>query len=174
MNRRHFLVALAVIAPVAVFIPTKIAASWRPVKVAPLLGTQPLWSPWLMRVSQRYVVTGGGIYTRFDLQTGQRQLIQRESIAENGAWTAKLRPGTTGSLELLLSKDGATFAYPIANANFSSSDTGLEAKLLSRQTLRVSPNSNRVELIFADTYNRWNLTSRRLERSISAQIVPRT
>ena len=168
MNRR-FLIALAVAVPVAVFIPAKIAASWRPVALYNLVGAQTT-IPMTMRVSQRYLVTSDVNATnRFDLQSGEQTILSHGGIAENDAWMANLRAPKYGQLELSLRSGGQTFAYPIPNVTASSIagyEANTSAQMLSRQTLRIE--ADRVEFVETKiaTYRRWNRRSRQLERDI--------
>lgn len=167
MNRRFILIALAIAVPVAVFIPMKIAASWRPVGVATVAGAQTNIAM-TMRVSKRYLVASDANATNlFNLQNGDKTLLNYGGIAENGAWLANLRAPKHGQLELSLSNSEQTFAYPIPNVTASSKagfDANATAQTLSRQTLRIE--ADRVEVVNFGAYYRWNRRSRKLERSI--------
>lgn len=172
MNRRHFLVALAIAVPVAVFVPAKIAASWRPVAIHNLSGPQSA-IPMTMRVSSRYLVASDSNFTnRFDLQNGEQMPLSHGGIAENASWLANLRAPKYGQLELSLSNGSQTFAYPIENITASSRaglDANTTAQMLSRQTLHIE--ADRVELVYFDVYYRWNRRSCKLERSIALEDI---
>ena len=164
--KRRTLIALALTAPLAMFIPAKIAASWRPVAIGELFGANN-GQTLTMRVSERYIVASDvNATTRFDLQSGERTRLKNGGIAEEGAWMANLRAPKYGQMELALSDGALTFAYPIPNVTASSQagfDANRSAQLLSRQTLRIAP--DRVELVWFNSYFRWNRKSRKLERN---------
>ena len=172
MNRRKFLITFAIAVPIAVFVPAKIVASWRPVVVGQL-DVPHLMVPMTTRVSSRYLVASDALFTtRFDLQDGDKIPLIYGGIAENEAWLATLRAPKYGQLELSLHNGEQTFAYPIPNVTaFSKAGTNANttAHLLARQTLRIEP--NRVELVFLNTYYRWNRNSRKLESSIPLEDI---
>ena len=170
MNRRHLFIALAVIVSVAAFIPAKIAASWRPVRVGTLLGVGT--GPPTLCVAERAIVACRyfDACTRFDLVAGTHRNFKRQTIARGGSWTAQLRINKVRKLELVLIDDKArAHAYSIAGFTVSTFEASYEARVLDRQTLRVLPDLNRVELILESGYYRWNFTSRELERSIGLE-----
>ena len=172
MNRRRFLIAFAIAVPIAVFVAAKIAASWRPVVVGQL-DVPHLRVPMTTRVSSRYLVASDALFThRFDLQNGDNIPLIYGGIAENEAWLATLRAPKYGQLELSLRNGEQTSAYPIPNVTAFSkagSNANTTAHLLARQTLRIEP--NRVELVFLNTYYRWNRGSRKLERSTALEDI---
>ena len=120
-----------------------------------------------MRTSQCYLVASDArATTRFDLKSGERTRLKNGGIAEDGTWIANLRAPKSGQLELSLSDGAQTFAYPIPNVtafNKAGSDANQSAQIFSRQTLRI--HADRVELVWFDSYFRWNRKSRKLERN---------
>ncbi len=174
MNRRLVLIALAVLVPLALFVPAKIAASWRPVKVGHVpnvLGTGP--SQMTMRASRRYLLASDAIRTdRFDLRDGGQTVVIHGGIAENDDWLVNLRSSKSGQSELVLRDGSHSFAFPIQGVTAFDEfgyDDETAARVFSRQNLRIHP--DRVEFVLQDTFYRWNRASRKLERRIDLRDV---
>ena len=184
MNRRRFLIALAILVPLALFGAAKWASRWRPVRVGAMVGAPKNPAPTL-RVTERAVLAchNYGVCTRFDLtadlNAAARRKVRRQTVARDGTWTAalvsrpnaELQPALTPKLELALTRDGATRAYPIPNLTITTGEAGFEARALNERTLRVSPELNRVEMVLFTSYYRWNLATRALERRTALPMV---
>ena len=178
MNRRRLLIALAVLVPLAVFGAAKWAARFRPVVIGALVGkTRYYSSRTSIRASADSVVVGGSPWewNRFELGSGTHRVVRHETLVEDGGQTLKLRADAKGQVQLLSSRDGGapivfdlpgTFASPgtPVPGTLGPANDNAEARTFARQTARVSPQFNRVELFSNGIYYRWNLATRRSER----------
>ncbi len=130
-----------------------------------------------LRVSPRYAVAGAdSAYTRFDLQTGATLPLKNATFMSDD--------GSLGFLEIsdLLALQLRKAGNPTAIYQAPPSKPG-KATLISvgqrPDFVRVTPQTNRVEMIQGGFYCRWNQTSRALQRRVaignigSAQTVSR-
>ena len=166
MNRRRFLVALAIALGVAGVVPLKIAASWRPVAVQ---GLQ-MGIPGAVRsftVSERYALCNISVPWRVDLQTGDTETLStEEGITRQGAWSWKLVPalreipqGTVVRGQLIV-RDGDEAPIVFNVPHFS----GDSLDFIESEIITFSPQFNRIEMVLGRHYYRWNMASRQLER----------
>lgn len=168
MNRRYFLIALAIALPVAVFIPAKIAASWRPVAVSSLLGPKkPLTLPQI--VASPAVVFAGdedAIITRFNLTTGRKTKRAIEGICQGGRALWRLRASEKPQLEII--RPNQTRAYPLSPEmalkleQYARSDFAGGGFFLS--SVRVLDGPNQLQLLVGERFCRWNQRTGQLER----------
>lgn len=155
MNRRRFLVALAVALPVAIFAVARTTASWRPVPVGRLLGGNGNWHyPEIQFVGNQVVERGSG--TAFDMTTGVRTHAPRFNIVGQRAWTWQTVGGAKPQL-ILRDGDGAPAEYPLK----------LSQRIGNRPIgiVRLTPARNRVEAIVNYHYHRWNARTHALEHT---------
>ena len=168
MNRRRLLVALAVMVPLALFIPSKIAASWRPVmlaRIAPPASSNngtPAGSSACddMRASTRAVVIAHS-GARFDLASRAVQPLFKTGVLANG--DGEWRIEADGAPRLLVRK-GQTpeRAYPLP-ADYVPNSMVLPPPNFNRA--RVIANETRVELLIGQNYFRWDAVVGQLERA---------
>ncbi len=171
MNRRHLLIALAVVTPIAAFIPAKIAASWRPIKMGVVENKKLRYHlNFTVRASRATVVVGGGSlgWNRFDCDTKARRVMEHETWLQGRS--LKLRSDSKGVLQLLVGAAAAPLSYAVPGIFMPGYPPGngdnTEAQEFSLQTLRVSPSLNRIEMFLSGVYFRWNQTTRRIERVV--------
>lgn len=168
MNRRHLFVALVIAVPVAVLIPLKIAASWRPVKVA-FWNTEKNSYDLGIWASARAVSDGNSV---FDLKTLRAQRGQIALLS--AAWTWNW--GDTGLQQnpLVLQNGGKSVAFALPP---------LVSFPLDWNQVKVFPERDELQTTFAqhsrgnanleDSQNfdrvgvcRWNLTTRHLQHLV--------
>ena len=175
MTRRRLLIALAVAVPLAIFIAANWATRWRPVKIGALPAMPRLGLPTTLRASNRYLIAGATSsdnYTLFDLQTQTQRRIRNQTLLEDGDLLLQLRASSRvgaavapGNVQLVMSGDGPARVYVLRGFSMSGTlKSGFSAETMSRSTVRVSPDLDRVELVFSDTYYRWSQTSRAPQR----------
>ena len=167
MKHRRFLVALAVVVPLAAFIAAKVVASWRPV-VLGNVSQRGAHSAHLMGDSERYVWVenyhsegdvGYSKRTLFDLETGNARLLaDSEGIADDGAWLWELQTDQEKPLLWLREGDEPPVSYAL-NAD------ALHTTRRDVALFRVFPALNRVEMLLGRRIYRWNKSSRQLERT---------
>lgn len=153
MNRRRFLIALAVVIPLAIFVAAKIAASWRPVMLMHF-DSGP-YDDLKIQASEQMVAVSD---TQFNLQTEHKEKLH-DRMSAVGAWTWNW---VGGAKPHLLLRDGtqAARSYPLPGV-------GDEEEWYQVEPLmRFSPATDRVELLFNGNYYRWQARSRRLQRHI--------
>ena len=156
MNRRLVLIALAIALPAAVFVPAKIAASWRPVPLGALPFVGAASQSALVTASSNVVIAGGNPSGTvwFDLTTRRaRGRRSNEGLTKEGATPWEVT-GSPPQLELL--DDGKRVAYPLPLT---------AVRQIDGSTL-VAQKADRVELLTRNRYCRWNAGSRELERDI--------
>ena len=170
MNRRVFLVALAVV-PVAALIPLKIAASWRPVKVALIDPPDPkgsrLGGPTISfstHASAREIVFPTLDIEKpklFDLKTGQVRTLKEEGVIAGGNGFWRLEGGKAPRLIVRQNEmDERIYLLPSEDADeIKAMPAGLY-----RDSANVTANATRVEFATGAHYYRWNTDSRELER----------
>ena len=160
MNRRYFLIALAVALPLALLVPAKIAASWRPVPlgVLPIVGAASQIP--LVMASSNAVIAGDNFSgtTWFDLPTRQSRSRQSyEGFTKDGVTTWKVT-GAPPQLELLQNEGRIAYALPLTSVRqIGSAGPGFT---------QVAQSVGRVELLTWNRYCRWNAQSRVLESDI--------
>ena len=164
-RNRRFLVALAVVLPLALFGVAKITTRFRPVAIGELARTKRSYSNGEgVRVGADCVVAGGGpfAWTRFSFPSDTRRVLAHETILEDSAFTLKLRPQKAGdSAQVRVSDEkGASVAYDVPDtfvpAYHPVMDDNTEAHSFTRQTARLSPDGQRLELMLDGVYCRWN------------------
>ena len=168
MNRRRIFVALAIVLPVAVFIPAKIAASWRPVAVG-RVRQQAAQPAHLMGASQRYVWTENYYLvgdmaeskrTLYDLETGKTRLLTpHEGIASEGAWRFLLQTDTKQPRLLVREGDAPPVSYALRS-------DAIHASARAVRAFRVDAALHRVELLLGNRFYRWNQKSGQLEQTV--------
>ena len=163
MNRRRFLIALAVLVPLGMFGAAKWTARFRPTRIGPLMRPGPGWTAWSAQASPRYLLAGDGHYTLFDLQTGARRAAPQQGVVGQGAWLYSFVAGKP--VRLALSDGGAgTRQFVVPDTAMSGQSSAVLWDAASRN-LRVVAQRNCVELLWSGTlFCRWNLRSGQLER----------
>ena len=179
MNRRRFLIALAVAVPIALFIPAKIAASWRPIKVAVIEppnsnGSHPFGPTISFRVhaSAREITfpTIKDDETKsmlFDFETQKVRALKSEGVVagSNGLW--RLEKGKTPRLVVRQSAmSERSYPLPAADAN----EINAMPADLYQESADVAANDTRVEMAVGAHYYRWNTRSRVLERNTNCDM----
>ena len=146
MNRRNFLIALAVALPVAVFVPAKIAASWRPVAVGDT--TSRTNSSTSIVVGPQVVLIWDeiGKVTPFDLATGKRSSQKIQGVCKDGLATWSHTEGKYP--QLLITRNGKTHVY-----NLPGDISGRLKE--SSDYAKVLDAPDRIELLYEDRYYRW-------------------
>lgn len=159
MNRRRFLIALAILIPLALFGAAKWATRWRPVAIASIYGLH-----YVGETSRRYLIVGGNERNfLFDLKTGANRELSHQGLASNGALWSFDRD--QGQFQLSQANGAAlALALPDELVTGDSSKFPLGSGMPVR--IRVTASQNRVEAHFSNRYCRWNLSSRRLERNV--------
>ena len=158
MNRRRFLILLAIFPPLAIFVAARRTASWRPVAIAKVTDSS------VNAASERYLIIGGneGGPTLFDLKTRTwRYLANNEGITSEGAWKWKTEIVQNKMRLRLREADGPISYYEMPGATFTSTREDM-----TPSWIRVVPTANRVEVLCKDRYYRWKLGSRQLERNV--------
>ena len=172
MNRRYILVALAVAVPLALFIPTKIAASWRPVKVAVLYKPgQPilvgLGAVSALRATPREIVFSDfESGTICDLQTKQVRALKTEGVSASGSALWRFVGGSAPKILVRRDATERTYALPTEDAE----ELNAMARGFDGSSYAVTANAERVELAVGAHYYRWNASSRALERSTNCDM----
>ena len=171
MNRRRFLIALAVAVPVAVFIPAKIAASWRPVKVALIEPPNPNGSrlvgseiSFRTHASTREIIFPTFVAEQpklFNLATGKVRALKAEGIVAggNGSWHFE-----GGKSPRIVVRQNAIEerTYPLPTEDFD--ELNAMPPDLYQESAIVAANAKRVEMVVGAHYYRWNAGTRVLER----------
>ena len=170
MNRRRFLIALAVAVPVAVFIPAKIAASWRPVALAPfeerLYGGPPL-----MEASSRFLLIRDGIrpVSQFDLTTGEmRPAVRYQGIAVKGTALWEVKSGQVKHIihpRLQVWRDGEQaqgYALP--------AETFQETWNIYPIRPQVQVGEEKIEFLAGRWFCRWDRRTKVLERALHCNV----
>ena len=187
MKRRRALVAFAVFVPLVLLGAAKWVTRFRPVKVGAITGNRRVsYLDMAVHAGPHILVAGGGLsdWNRFDLAGGTRQTLAHESLVEGTDIVVQARTNAAGVLQLLLRKGaGAPLAYDLREPPTSEKQTrwnrigaqpgypagnpdNYEAQSFARRNLRVSPAQNRVEVLWHQTYYRWNRATGALERRV--------
>jgi len=164
MNRHHFLIALAVVVPLAMFVAAKQITVWRPTKMGVLNGNIRRYMPVEIHAFDDYVTVGADSedFTRFDLKTGAQNPLRGVRFSADDARYSYL--ALSDRFELRLSDaSGRAVSYRTSDAP---AKPFTNAALSVPDVLRVSKNENRVELLSGGHYFRWNKSLRSLERDV--------
>ena len=165
MNRRRLIAAFAIAIMLAIFAVTKSVASWRPVRVGALGFDLENFANPDVRVGKDYVVAGGrSAYARFDLQTGARKPLRHADFLIDDGWLGQL--AVTDHVELQIRKNGGATTTYKAPTHFIASPGDVYEVEHDPDAVRVTPRSQRVEMVLDGAYYRWNQTSRVLERDV--------
>ncbi len=144
----------------------KVAASWRPVKIADIGAV----AATEVMANERYVVVDGPDVI-FDLRTGKRRSFNDwEGVVPQGAWRWQVQAGK----ELILRDgDNPAVAYPAPKVGavkyvvMSGRPVAVTSELtLETIRVRVSTAANRVEMVASQRYYRWNKTTRALTLNV--------
>ncbi len=160
MNRRHFLVALAVSVPIALFIPAKIAASWRPVALGRITSAANSGTPIVVGPDVVLISDAISESTTFDLAQGKRTSRKIQGVCKDGVatWSRTFGPNP----QLIISRDGATHAYDLSR--------DLAERLgQSSSYAKVLDAPDRVELLYEDRYFRWKPGVAAIEREVQCK-----
>ena len=167
MNRRRFLIALAVLVPLAIFSVAKWATRWRPVALGATTGMSagdgaPVAAGQnavvLQAPSQRQTL-------RLDLQTGQMRALGTRGICQDGRawWQLGPRHNAKDNPPLLITHDGQTRAYPLPRE--------VSQRLpIYTAGARVYRTETRIDLVYEDHYCRWDVATGRLERHLKCEM----
>ncbi len=176
MNRRYILIALAIVVPLALLVPSKIAASWRPAKVAVLSQTGVptlvgLGAVSALRATPREVVLfsfESQNDTICDLQTQRVRPTKNEDVTADGSALWRLKGGNAPQL---LVRSDATIerAYALSAEDAEELNAMMEEGFYT-QSYSVTANAERVELAVGAHYYRWNTGSRVLERNTNCDM----
>ena len=169
MNRRSFLVALALAVPLAGVALAQTVATWRPVRLSPWNVRAPFERASLV-ANARYVSDGDLV---LDLRTGRKRAAPVS--VKDGAWTFDWSAGRAQARQLILNNGDKAVAFAVP------------ARLtdpVNWWIVRVSPDRNCLEatvrqeskqqpFVYALAFVRWNLRSRQLEQLMMApEIYP--
>ncbi len=160
MNRRPVLIALAVALPVAIFIPAKIAASWRPAVVG---GGLPFNSVFPPRVTQMRVASNAVLVDntetdarpyRFDLATGEVNVSRGEGFTVDGMgqwqWIKSAPP------QIAIGRGGATESYAVPT----------EIPVVSPMIVGFYVTPERIEFLSVNRHLRWDKGARAPKRDV--------
>ena len=146
MNRRYFLIALAVMLPIAVFVPAKIAASWRPILLArdARFAVRSLQ----LRSGETALLVGSATQDerplRLDLATGAFGVSQGEGFTDDGA--AQWRWIKSAGPQIEVERDGETHVY----------DVPADVTVVASRAVQIHDGPERVEFLSFQRYLRWN------------------
>ena len=176
MNRRVSLIALAAVVSAALFGAAKIAASWRPVKVALIEPPNPNGSRLVgSEISFRtHASTREIIFPNFDenpklfnLATGKVRALKAEGIVAggNGSWHFE-----GGKSPRIVVRQNAIEerTYPLPTEDFD--ELNAMPADLYRDSANVAANAKRVEMVVGAHYYRWNTGTRALERDTNCDM----
>ena len=169
MNRRHFLVALAVVVPIAVFIPAKIAASWRPVKIEDLPPEKGLVinnltaSKTLLAIDIASTDPQQGNMTHFrtrlyDRNTGR--LSKRRGALLDGGWTWRLSAEGKPNASLILQD-------PKGHETFQMLPPRNTYRTEEFESVRLSARQSVLEAVARNGFFRWHAGEPRLQRQLT-------
>ena len=171
MKRRFLLVALAVALLVAVFVAAKIASSWRPVAIGPLLGDRGAVTIPYLSASSNVVFAGdeNATVTRFDLSSGSRAKRAIEGFCQGGGARWRLRDAATPQLEII--RFNQTRAYPLsalmARKLKQASRSNLVDGGVFLSAVRVLDGPEQVQLLVGERFCRWSQRTGKLEREFA-------
>lgn len=168
MNRRHFLIALALVVPLALFGAAKIAASWRPIKIGALLQAQKTPTLPLIVASQTVVFAGDqdATITRFDLSSGRRTKRAIEGVCQGGRALWRLNDG---KLEII--RPNQTRAYSLSPLmtlklqNAARFDFAAGGVFLS--FVKVLDGPEQLQLLAGERFCQWSQRTGQLEREFA-------
>ena len=161
MNRRHLLIALAVALPIAVFIPAKIAASWRPVAVGSMKAdfttsiaySQPYVAATPREVCMHMMRFNPAI---FDLKSGQSRPFYGAVTRERDARWEIIVEGKANLLKLYFPDLTQVFKIP--------KETHVITTRTGRADIQVSSNAQSVQMLAGLWFCRWDRKSGKLQK----------
>ncbi len=168
MNRRRFLIALAIIIPLVLFGVAKNAASWRPVKVGRLFTSRapaPVYD-FEIQASRHYVIAGGFLQTIFDLRTGEARTFA-QGVSGDRAGLREFSALTQRQLRVY-GEDGQPRFYDLpASIYLERDETQTPWITAPRDNVSIAAPRDAawIELFWESHYYRWDESSRKMTRS---------
>ena len=160
--RRHVWLGLGLMLPlIGLFAWMRAAASWRPQAVGALYsGNTSNDVPVFLFASDDLVLSPDNIGTLFDLNTGAHDPVTSSGVVGlTGKWIWEVQFQKSSRLSLRdVQGESSSYKLPPLDAG--------EITVPSVADARVQPDFNRVALVTQGRYCQWNLSSRRLERTV--------